>query len=230
MKLCALFTGGKDSTYSLHLAHISGHSIECLAAVRPLERDSMLYHSPGIDFLKVYERAYGIPSYIHQGSRNEEEDMEKMLEILKREFGIEGVSVGAIESDYQFIRFSKAARKLGLKIFAPLWHRDQERYMRLLPKQGIRYIISKISTFGLPISFLGRMIDEEATEEIIGLARKHGFNPAFEGGEAETMVLDAPLMKCRIEVRGNIVRISEFEGYYSINDIDCLKKMPLPLG
>jgi ABC transporter with metal-binding/Fe-S-binding domain ATP-binding protein len=230
LRLCALFTGGKDSTYSLHLAVVSGHNVECLAAIKPAKSDSMLYHVPGIDLLDIYEKALGIPLYVYDGTFNEEKDLEDLLKIVKKEFRVEGVSVGAIESDYQFIRFYRVLKKLGMSMFAPLWHKDQESYMRLLPRQGFRYTIIKISTYGLPMDFLGSIIDEEATERIIMLSKRYGFNPAFEGGEAETMVLDAPLMKCRINVKGNIIVVSELEGYYSIYDKDCSEKVPFTSG
>ncbi|MEM0021030.1 MAG: diphthine--ammonia ligase [Fervidicoccaceae archaeon] len=224
MRLCVLYTGGKDSTYALHHAIVSGHEVLCISAVQPASEDSMLFHAPGIKYLKFYENAFGIPSYVMSGSGREESDLEELLVRLKRDFEIDGVAVGAIDSDYQFIRFSSILRRNGLKLYAPLWRKDQEEYMRRLPREGFHYIITKISTYGLPLEFMGREVDMEMTEKIIQLSRKFGFNPAFEGGEAETMVIDAPLMKCRMELQGNIVRVSMFEGYYSIYYINCLNK------
>jgi len=224
LRMCALFTGGKDSTFALHMAVISGHSIECLAAVKPLDKDSMLYHTPAIEHLRIYEKAYEVPLYLQEGSGDEIYDLELLLEAVKRDFNAEAVSIGAIDSDFQYIRFSRILRKLGMKAYTPLWRRDQISYMRSLPRLGFRYAIIKISAYGLPLRLLGREIDEKATEEIIKLSRKYGFNPAFEGGEAETMVLDAPLMKCRLSLSGNIIKLSEFEGYYSIYNINCSEK------
>jgi ABC transporter with metal-binding/Fe-S-binding domain ATP-binding protein len=219
-----LFTGGKDSMFAFHISKLVGHEIECISAVKPKSPDSMLYHSPGIEHLKIYGKAIGLPLFLYEGTGNEELDFEEMLKSIKLEYNIDGVATGAIDSDYQFIRFQLILRRLGLKMFAPLWHKDQEEYMRKLPKYGFKYIITKISALGIPHSLLGKEIDDKATENIINLSKKYGFNPAFEGGEAETMVLDAPLMRCKIDVKGNIIKSSEFEWYYSIYDINCLEK------
>jgi len=46
MKVAALFSGGKDSTYAISQAKDEGHQVECLITIIPLSEDSMLLHFP----------------------------------------------------------------------------------------------------------------------------------------------------------------------------------------
>ncbi|HXX05245.1 MAG TPA: ATP-binding protein, partial [Candidatus Bathyarchaeia archaeon] len=48
MKLCALFSGGKDSTFAIYQARLDGHEIVCLVTVYPRSEDSHLLHYPNI--------------------------------------------------------------------------------------------------------------------------------------------------------------------------------------
>ena len=43
-------------------------------------------------------------------------------------------------------------------------------------------------------------IDEDLLEELKVLNEKHGLHMAFEGGEAETLVLDGPIFKKRLNI------------------------------
>jgi Predicted ATPases of PP-loop superfamily len=56
-------------------------------------------------------------------------------------------------------------------------------------------------------------------ELIVERARKYGFNPAFEGGEAETFVVEAPLFRRKLNVEGVVRKIGEFEWIFQIERI-----------
>ncbi|MBE9390749.1 diphthine--ammonia ligase [Fervidicoccus fontis] len=207
----------------MHLAYLMGFEISSLCSIAPKEEDSMLFHYPATRFLKVFEEAYGIPLLLLEGSGDEMEDLRNLLSECKSE-GIEYVVSGALASDYQRIRYSIVAEELGLKTLNPLWRKDQKEYMKWLIEGGFEYIIVKISSFGLPFDLLGKTITYEDTLRIISLAEKYGFNPAFEGGEAETLVLDAPLMKKRLEVEGERRIEGNYVAYYDIRNIKLVEK------
>ena len=46
---------------------------------------------------------------------------------------------------------------------------------------------------GLDRQWLGKIIDEKDVEQLIELSDNNQFNLNFEGGEAETLVLDSPM-------------------------------------
>ncbi|MEM4955745.1 MAG: diphthine--ammonia ligase, partial [Metallosphaera sp.] len=145
-------------------------------------------------------------------------DLRKVLEIVKSQ-GATGIVTGALLSDYQRMNINILSSELGLKVYSPLWRKDQERYMRELVEYGFEFIITSATAYGFPFDLVGKVINREDVERILERARKFGFNPAFEGGEAETFVVNAPLFKRKLIVEGKPVKLGEFEWEYQIERI-----------
>ncbi|MBK6586687.1 MAG: hypothetical protein IPG26_07775 [Coprothermobacter sp.] len=66
--------------------------------------------------------------------------------------------------------------------------------------RGFKVIVTAVAAEGLDSSWLGRQIDQKMLNELKDLNRRYGVHPAFEGGEAETFVLDGPIFKKRIKI------------------------------
>ena len=62
-------------------------------------------------------------------------------------------------------------------------------------------MVVSVSALGLDESWLGRILDESAVDELVALGEKFKFNVGLEGGEGETFVLDCPLFEKRVEVQ-----------------------------
>ena len=60
--------------------------------------------------------------------------------------------------------------------------------------------IVKVAAGGMDRSWLGRRFDEKLIEDLLSLNRKYRVHIAGEGGEYETLVLDAPFYKKRINL------------------------------
>ena len=220
MRLAALFTGGKDSTYAMHVAHAMGHEVAVLCTILPRDPDSMLFHTPSLRHAHVMAQAYGLPLEVEPASPGRE--LSSLYRLLKRcrdAHGARGVVSGALRSDYQRIRYLSVTDRLGLWHLSPLWHKDQEEYMRSLVREGFRFMLTRVSAYGLPLRLLGRVVTRRDVEEIIARARRYGFNPAFEGGEAETLVLRAPLMKRGLRARGRRVTRPDGTGEYVVEEL-----------
>ena len=227
MRVCSLYSGGKDSNYALHWAVLHGFEVCCLGVVAPRGWESTLFHYPAVELTRLQSQALGIPlvmvSELEAGG-----EWEALLSLVSRcaGRGAEGIVSGALLSDYQRLRFSIAAEEYGLKSYTPLWRIDQEEYMRSLVREGFRVLVVSVSAYGLPEGLAGRVLDEELVEEIIRRARRYGFNPAFEGGEAETLVLDAPLFRSRLEVKGEAERLAPYHEVYHIREARLVPKQP----
>lgn len=222
MKGCALLSGGKDSNYALYLAIKDGIDASCAVTARPRSKESWLFHAVALEVVPLQAGSMGLRHHYVDVSGEKEREAEEMLTGLKRIKEVERFDVliiGALSSRYQYERFSRIARALGSDLYAPLWQRDQEEHMKELVRSGFRFIISSISTMGLPCHLLGTPIGRREVEEIIKLSRRHGFNPAFEGGEAETLVIDAPLYRRTICIRGRRLLVRDFECHLEIESV-----------
>lgn len=220
MRAAVLFTGGKDSSFSLYWALLQGFDVKVLLSIIPSYDYSLLYHRPLEKLLLLQSRCLGLPiifRYVHD-KNYELQALRELLVEARDKYGVEAVFTGALLSDFQRIRFSILIEESGLKGYNPLWRIDQEKYMLTLVREGFEILILSISTYGLPPRFLGKILTEEDVREIIKLSRRYGFNPAFEGGEAETFVSYMPFYKCRILLSGDMVRKGPYEYVYSIRE------------
>lgn len=202
MKVAVLFSGGKDSTMALYNALKEGEDVKYLLSMKSINDESYMFHVPNIHLTDLLAEAVDIPIIVANTNGIKEEE----LKDLKREFqnlknlGVEGIYTGALYSQYQKSRIEKLGDEVGLEIISPYWHVDELEYMKEVVSLGFKVIISGVFAEGLDESWLGREIDNESIEQLIKINEKYHINMAFEGGEAETLVLDGPIFKKSIKV------------------------------
>lgn len=203
MRLGALFSSGKDSSYALYLMQKQGYEIKCLITIKSKNPDSFMFHTPNIEMTKLQAEAMELPllEQTTEGKKEDEiRDLEKALEKAKEKYKIGGVVTGALFSDYQRTRIEKVCDKINLKVFSPLWHKDQEKEVRDLVKEGFKVVLSSVAAEGLDRNWLGKELGNGMIDRLVKLNKKSGLNVAGEGGEYESLVLDAPMFKKKIEI------------------------------
>lgn len=200
MRLCVLFSGGKDSTYAVHLAKQAGHEVVCLLSMEPKNKESFLFHVPNIRMTELQARAMKIPLVLVQtsGKKTKEYlDLKNALGELKKSKKIQGIVTGAVNSIYQATRMQSIAQELNLFCFNPLWQTKPSAHWHELLLQGFEIQLVSIAAHGLDKKWLGKTITNENVDALIALERSHGISPIGEGGEYESYVLNAPLFqKC----------------------------------
>ncbi|MEM5829728.1 MAG: TIGR00289 family protein [Candidatus Aenigmatarchaeota archaeon] len=201
MRVAVLFSGGKDSTYATYLAKKQGYEIKYLVTIIPQREDSWMFHYPCINLTKLQAKALGIRQITQKtkGERGKElEDLKRILEKIKND--IDAVISGAIASNYQKSRIDEVCKELDIKHLTPLWQKDQEEVLKEELNAGFEIMITGVFSEGFDESWLGRRIDEEVVKELLKLKRRFGIYVSGEGGEYETIVLNCPLFKKRIEI------------------------------
>ena len=228
VKLGALFSSGKDSCYAMWIMIRQNYSIECLISMISKNKDSYMFHTPNITYVKEQADAMGIPIILQETEGEKEEELRDLRNALiraKEEYRIEGVVSGALFSSYQRDRIEKIGDELGLKVFAPLWHKKQEAEFRELLNEGFEVIVSSIAADGLDESWLGRKLTLKDVDELVKISKKYGINVAFEGGEAESFVLDGPIFKRKIKIKKAEKKMSEKNtGIYEIKEVEIVEK------
>jgi diphthine-ammonia ligase len=198
-----LFSGGKDSVFALWCAIHQGYEIACLLTIFPQRSDSWMFHYPDIEWTRLQAEAVGIPQVTAKASGVKEEELGAMKEALlelKRTRGIDCVVTGAIASEYQKWRIETICYELGLRSVAPLWRKNPEQLLTEQVEMGFEFILTACMAMGLGPDWLGRMIDSKAIDELKSISRRYGISLVFEGGEAETYVLNAPMFSKRIRI------------------------------
>ena len=190
MSWAALTSGGKDSILSCQKAIDSGKDLRYMVTARPENRDSYMFHSANLDAVPVIARVAGMEYVeIETHGRKEEElaDLQAGLAALD----IEGVIAGAVASEYQAQRVKTITDKLGLELFTPLWHMDTELLLQEVAERMDAMIIVTAAE-GLNETFLGAHFNKDLISRLKRVAAARRINLAGEGGEYESLTLNAP--------------------------------------
>jgi diphthine-ammonia ligase len=222
MKVAVLFSGGKDSTFALWCAQMQGWDINTLVTVFPKSEDSWMFHYPALKWTKLQAETIGIPQMTISTNGEKEKELEDLsagLSNIAKLSGIDAIVSGAVASEYQRTRLDNICEELGLKSFAPLWHKNQEQLVREEIESGFDFIITACNAMGLDAEWLGRKIGTPDLAELVKLNKRFGLNVAFEGGEAETFVIRAPLFKRSLSIVRSKPHWRGESGYLELQEV-----------
>jgi ABC transporter with metal-binding/Fe-S-binding domain ATP-binding protein len=198
MKLGVLFSGGKDSTYAAFLAKQQGHELVCLISLISENTESYMFHTPAIQMTVQQAELMEIPLIIQKtkGEKEKElDDLQKAIKIAVEKYKIEGIVTGALASVYQASRIQKLCDTLKIQCINPLWQKNQMTLLEELIKNKFEVIIVGVFAYPLDKTWIGRKIDAQFVLDVKKMQEKYKINPAGEGGEFESLVLDCPLFK-----------------------------------
>lgn len=247
MRVVGLLSGGKDSCYALMQCVAAGHEVVALATLLPPEgieeNDSHMYQSVGVRGVHTIATAMGgIPlftctvsgsalntsaHYSQPLPQDEVEDLYCLLQDVKAGVagGVEGVSVGAILSDYQRVRVEHVCGRLGLVSLSYLWRREQQPLLEEMVSCGVEAVIVKVAGAGLvPSKHCGKTL-EQMLPTLRAMHSKFDLHVCGEGGEFESFTLDCPLFEKRIViVEQELIEEPGDVGYLVLQKLELVDK------
>ncbi len=224
MTVTALVSGGKDSIYAAYLADTQGWPVDELLTLRPSDEASWLYHTPNLELVALQAEAWG-KRYREVAVRGTGEPAE--LEALDRALaGDRGpVVTGAIASSYQWSRLLRVAGRHGRRVYAPLWRVRPDRVVAEELAAGLEVRFVHLAAEPLPASWAGERLTPERLAELRRLDREvRPVNVAGEGGEYETLVVDAPFFAGRIEIDRAETRLERSTARYVVSSAHLKRK------
>jgi len=226
MRLAALFSGGKDSTLAIQLAEAMGHHVDYLITVKAASEESYYFHYPNIWVTSLQARAMDrrqIMVSARSVSRDDElQALRDAVELIRDE--VDGLLSGVNRSRSQHDSFQRLCEELGLKLLTPLWMRDPREVLEEVVSSGITAMIVGVAAMGLGRELLGKIIDHELINLLNSLSERYDVSMLGEGGEFETLALDSPLFKKRIEVLNYEIRWSGYSGMLLIREAMLAEK------
>lgn len=214
LRVAALVTGGKDSALALHRTLKRGYEVKHLVTMVPQREDSWMFHYPNIHMVDLFAQAVGIPLVKAETSGIKEAELTDLKQVLAR-LDVDAIVTGAIFSQYQKKRVDEICQELGLKHISPLWHEAPLELLKEIVTLKMETIIVGVYAYGFDETWLGRKINEDTIKDLVELNRKFQVSLVGEGGEYETLVLDAPFFKKKIQLI-ETKKIWEGQSGYSI--------------
>lgn len=199
MRCVALLSGGKDSVAAIDVAQGHGWDVVAALCLLPAEDDSYMFHTPNLSLVPGVAAAMALPVESVTVPADPVPEIGALEEALAKAceaHKADAVLSGALASDYQRTRLDQVAHRIGVRSLAPLWHKRPSVYMAWLLEAGYDIRFSRVAADGLDASWAGRSLDSDALAALAALR----IHVAGEGGEYESLVLDAPHFTSRIVV------------------------------
>jgi diphthine-ammonia ligase len=195
MKVAALFSGGKDSSYAFVRADEKYEGgVDTLVTVEAKEA-SLMYHVPAVELTSLVAEAAGKEHAVYQEGEDALEPLRDAVAGLEPDV----LAAGAVASEYQMSRVEGVCEEFGVETYAPLWEADPEEALREVTKE-FEVIVTAVAADGMGEGWLGRELDEEAVAQVLVLRDEYGVHPMGEGGEFETLAVAGPHMDGRLEI------------------------------
>ncbi len=198
MTVTALVSGGKDSIFSAYLADTQGWTVDELLVLRPEDPDSWMFHTPNLPLVALQAEAWGKRCRSEPVvGRDEADEAEALRAALASDRG--PVVAGAIASSYQWSRLVRIADEVHRRVYTPLWGKEGSTVVRAEIDAGLDIRMIHLSAEPLTEELLGLRLDLPLLAELERRSRElRRFHSAGEGGEFETLVVDAPFFQRRI--------------------------------
>lgn len=203
-----------------------GYRVEYLITVRPASEESYYFHYPNIWVTGLQAKAMGRRQIMVTAKSSSREDefhaLRDAVELIRDE--VDGLLSGVNRSRSQHDSFRRSCEELGLEFITPLWMRDPGQLLDEVISSGIVAMVVGVAAMGLGKEILGRIINRELISLLHTLSKRYGVDLLGEGGEFETLVLDSPLFRKKIEVLDYEVEWSGYNGLLLIKDARLIEK------
>jgi diphthine-ammonia ligase len=222
MKVAALLSGGKDSVYAIYVAEQWGWDISHAVIMYP-RRLSWMFHTDNIHLADTSANAMALSAITHTTAADPNTEINDLHEALAT-LNIDGVISGAVASEYQRTRIESVCHSLWVKSFMPLWHKNPRQLIHDMIRANFTIAVVAVAAEGLGESWLGRILDMNALDELERLHERYSINIGGEGGEYETLVLDCPLYQKRLCIIDAEPRWDGSRGTLLISQVSTVSK------
>ena len=222
MDVAVLYSGGKDSTFALQNAKEKGWNIKYLISVKPTRKDCFLFHFATVEQTIDLSKNLGIPHFYLKckvtDPIKEAEIVKDIVQKNQNKFRIDAVVLGGTGlQETQLRSIQNALRPLRVDAFASHAGEDHDLVMEEMLNNGYEILITQIASEGLK-DWLGKRITKENFSQLKKDSVKYGFHIGFEGGYADTLVLDCPSFSKRMAVEDmSVIFDDNYCGHVVIN-------------
>lgn len=234
MRAAILYSGGKDSTFAIDLAKEKGWDIRYLISIKPTRKDCYLFHYATVEHTKELAKIMKIPHILEKCSvANPEKEALIVKNIVKKmqaKNPVNAVVLGGTGlQETQLRSIQDALRPMGIEVFAAHAGEEHDLVIEKMLDKGYEIMITQVASDGL-MRWLGRTITKENWQELKEDSVNFKFHIGFEGGYADTLVLNCPLFDKRL-VPEKVKKVIEDEycGHVEIKKLRIVDKKSIEI-
>ena len=226
MDIAIMYSGGKDSTLAIEYALSKGYNIKYLLSVKPNRTDCYLFHFATVEHTKELAKILGLKHIlINCDVADPVKEAELVKNVVLKEDKVDALILGGIGLQLtQLGSLQRALMPYNIEVYAAHAGSDHETLFREMLDKGYEILISQVASDGL-IKWLGKTITKENFEDLKKDSIKYGFHLGFEGGFADSLVIDGPIFNKKLEILDSEKVIeSDYNGYVLVNNLKVVNK------
>jgi len=225
MKVAVLFSGGKDSNFAIEYAQKKGYEIAYLLSVKPNRKDCYLFHYATVEHTVEQAKSLGLKHILVPCTVSDPKKEAQIVKEVVEKNPVDAVILGGVGlQETQLKSVKDALAPIGVKVFASHEKQDHGKMVEEMIEKGYKIKITQVASAGL-MNWLGKIISKENFEQLKADSKKFGFHVGFEGGYADTFVLDGPIYNHKFEVlKEEKVIENDFCGHIEIKELASVKK------
>ncbi|CAJ0845265.1 15712_t:CDS:2 [Entrophospora sp. SA101] len=248
-KVCISFTGGKDSTLTLHLLSLQpNYNITSLITFAPSKTNSSTprFLSHPQDLIQLQSQCLSIPHKFIEISAPFLESYRKQISLLNVDYLATGDILDVCDGFME-----KAVKETGVELLRPLWCKDRKEILEKIFELNFEILVTCVnleklrkSIVTLKISnninnidddvekiggmLVGKVLNRDLYQTVLKkFSDEYGMDECGEYGDFHTMTLDAPLFKKHIIIKNAHKKLSDCGNflYYLIEDCEIVDKI-----
>lgn len=197
----ALWSGGKDSALAVYQAREDGIEIKQLVIFVPAEQDQDPFALRYIHIAELQAEAANLPLLKVPVSWPLYLNYATGFSILKNDFGIDTVISGDVAPTVNSTNLLvEDGQTVGVEVISPLWNMPISELLQQLIDLEFGIIFSCIDSRVLPEKFVGEVWTSDTLRELEAIHLSNGIDLGGAREEYQTLVLDAPFFKHKLNV------------------------------
>lgn len=226
MDVAVMFSGGKDSTYTVEYCKNKGWNIKYLLSIKPDRTDCYLFHFATVEHTPLLAKSLELQHHLLHCTVADPDQEAKIVFDFVKEHPIDALVLGGVGlQETQLRTLQKWMQLLHVEVFASHAGYEHDLLMQEMIEKGYDIRITQIAADGLTKEWLGKKLMPESFAELKKLSAKYGFHIGAEGGHYDTFVCDGPLFKHKIEfVSTEKVMETNCSGYLVVKKLNVVEK------
>jgi len=224
-----MYSGGKDSTFAIDHALEKGWDIRYLISIKPNRKDCYLFHYATVEHTKDLAKILKIPHVLEKckvaDPEKEAAIVRKIVEKRQKTDHVNAVVLGGTGlQETQLRSIQDVLRPLGIEVFAAHAGEEHDEVIQRMLDKGYEIMITQVASDGL-MHWLGKTLNKKNFEDLKVDSVAFKFHIGFEGGYADTLVLDGPIFDKKLQVdKFDKVIEDEYCGHVKIKKLKMVDK------
>src|ERR1017187_7275223 len=197
-KVAVLWTGGKDCNLAFYESQLLGFEVVCLIGFFNKQKTITI---ESLELMERQAEALNIPFISIEVSKFSQSDYVNVILNIKSKYQISTVVTGIISNlNGNIYWLKKICKASDINLFCPLWNKNRKELLNKFIAYNFSIIFIAVKEQWFTDIWLGRSLSLETIAELEKTKKYNCLDLCGEKNEYDTIVLDGPIYKNKLDV------------------------------